>query len=166
MENEIILDWKIVGGSIVALLVFVCGWGYKLWYEYLKINGDKVKKKVENEVDSNVQNYKKIKEVGGIEKFANRLLDLTELKQKIKDGKSYFEKNMIFSGVSLLIFGTIYSILSSNTELLKQYQIYIFIALIISVLYLISGFYNLYKCKNYVEKYLSGTPIDDIFKEE
>ena len=165
MANDIILDWRIVAGSLVALLGFTCGWGYKIWYVYLKEKESKAKQDIENEVNSTVQNSNQLKQTLGVEKFANRLLNLTKLKQRVQDGKDFFEKNMIFSGVVIILAGIAYSILSSNQELLVKYQTLLFIVLGISIIVLLYSFYNLYQYKKDVEKYLNGTPIDDIFKD-
>jgi hypothetical protein len=166
MVDPVILDWKILDAVIVVLLTFCCGWGYKLWYSYLKDKEMDVKKQVEKEVDYNVSKYPKLKSEIGVKKFANRLLKLTKLKGRVEEGKSSFEKYMIFSGVVIIITAIIYSILTKFPDNLIKYQSWIFIVMGISIFILLGHFKILYNCKADVEKYLKSGPIDDMFKEE
>ena len=163
--SEILIDWKLLDGSIVALISFCSGWGYKLWFSYLKEKEDIVNEKVGSEVDSNVKDYEGLKKNVGIEKFANRLLNLTKLKQEVYDGKKAFEKNMIFSAIILIVGGAFYSLLFRQEEVLLKYQTLIFIIVGIALFIFLSNFYNLYKNKKNIENYLKGIPVDEIYKE-
>ena len=165
-DGIILFDWKILTGSIVILLSFTCIWGYKIWYTYLQDKEDEVNKKIENEVDSNGKNYEKMKEDIGMKEYANRLLNLIKLKDKVIEGKNLFEKNMLFSGIAILLSGIAYSLLSYNQELLLKYQNILLIVLGICVMILVSAFCNLYKSKQDIEKYLRGIPIEEIFEQE
>ena len=167
MVEGLLFEGVVLNGSIVVLITFICGWGYKLYFSYLKDNQKAVNEKIEGEIDNTANNYSNLKKDIGVERFANRLLNYTELKNKVQEGKEAFEKSMIFYSIVIILSGIIYSALYSYDKTsLVQYQTIILIVLGIASFLFLSNFKKLYDSKKHVETFLNGTSIDDLFEEE
>ena len=166
MGDGLITGELILNGGIIALLTFTCSWGYKLWYLYLKSVQNEVNDRIEKEIEATATNYGSLKKEIGVNRFANRLLKLSQLKETVQDGKLSFEKKMIFSSVLIFLCGITYSALSSyDKNLLQQYQAILFIVLGATSLTFFYSFYTLYESKTDVEKYLNGKSVDDILDD-
>src|SRR3989344_8450527 len=103
MADTTLIDWRVLAGSIVTFLTFLNGWAYKLYFTYLRDNRDKINQMIDSEIDINVRDYEKLKSDIGRDKFADRLLDLTTIKNEVIDGKEAFEKKMILASVTILL---------------------------------------------------------------
>lgn len=162
-----IIDWKLLSPVAVVILTFTCTWSFKLWYTYIKEKQNEVCKKIEIEIEETIGVSKKLKREIGAERFANRLLNLTEMKKGITEGKNLFEETMIYTALLILFSIGTFSIFSSiqSPEIILKYQSLLIILLSIFLFFHLNAFFKIRKIKASVEEYLDGVSVEEIYKE-